>query len=342
MSNPITTATAVGFQTGLGTIGLDSSFDPSTVTAKISNLSMWGTAVQIETPVFSSSVGAMGSNSTPVFFGAAVNTVFTGSSITANSNGTIYFGANAAAGTTLTIAGADNTLSGSGNALNGSSFNTSLVIGSPLANITGTGPNNNVNSTGTVVIQDSNNFTGGVLINKASTLVVQTGGVSGSYPLGAGTNGTNIEIFGSLTVQGATGSLQNQANDIVLRAGGTLTFDNNSAGVYTGEGSNGRAPAPGAAARALPSTEVRSACSAPPNLDVTQTIGAMTFSQNSTIPANGGFGTVSITPRRAGHRDPGCGIDRHPQHRPDVDHPDRECEPVERSHRLCPVHRGGP
>ena len=201
-SNPIAAATAAAAVTGLGVIGLDASFDPSTLLNQSANsLSVWGTAVQIETPVFASSIGSMGGAADPVFFGAAGSFTYTGSSIAANGDNVIRLGANATAATTLTIAGADNSLANNGSNVTG------LVIGSPLANITGVGPNASINSVGTVIIQDSNSFSGNVTINKASTLTVQTGGATGSTPLGTGTSSNTIEIFGTLDIGGATRQL---------------------------------------------------------------------------------------------------------------------------------------
>ena len=154
-----------------------------------------------------------------------------------------------------------------------------------------------VNGSGTVVIQESNpNLVGAITVNKASTLIIQTGGAataSLAEPLGAG---NTIEVFGTLTAQGPTGSFYNAASSanadtVILRPGGVLKFDN-SAGNFTGSGGQGRWS--DSVSLALNGGTV--SLTGATNLDSSETIGAVTVNQAATINlAQAGTGTATLS-----------------------------------------------
>ncbi|NBV34401.1 MAG: hypothetical protein EBR81_11605, partial [Proteobacteria bacterium] len=118
----------------------------------------------------------------------------------------------------LVFSGADNVLTDGGTA-------TFLRVGSPLANV--------LNSLqygqyGTVILRNSNNFSGGMQVAKSNTLQIETGaGPNGQTPLGAGF----VEVYGTLQNSGIASSFVNgltgfNSNNIVLRPGGTVTLNN--------------------------------------------------------------------------------------------------------------------
>ncbi|MDZ7619801.1 MAG: autotransporter-associated beta strand repeat-containing protein, partial [Patescibacteria group bacterium] len=132
-------------------------------------------------------------------------------------NGTLAVGA----GDIYRLGGASGTLTlgGTANMLTGSA---SLEVGRALINAGTPGQ-----GTGTVVLSAANDYAGGTLVNRGSTLRIQQGGANN--PLGAGA----VQVFGTLTADGADGSFINAGgtannNAITLYGGSTLRFDNSA------------------------------------------------------------------------------------------------------------------
>ncbi len=252
-SSGISSLSVLSTVTALGAIGLDNSFDPSSALTNANGAagfatmnSVWGGTVMLETPNFTTSLSEATIGNGKQFLGAGFtlsNVNYLGATLGAGSDNVYRLGANNAAATTLTFAGADGVLTGS----------NAVQIGSPISDVTimnvsasATAPT--TYGSGTVVIENSNpNLMGSITVNKASALIIQTGGAataSLAEPLGTG---NTIEVFGTLTAQGPTGSFYNaglatptNADTVILRPGGVLRFDNSAGGNFTGSGGQGR------------------------------------------------------------------------------------------------------
>ncbi len=228
---------------GFGALVLDGDFSPTNgtgaLTATTQNDAFGGT-VQIGIPTFTTALDMTQIGDGNQFlgaYGASLGTAgvqYLASSLTAGNGSRYRLGANSASNVALTFAGSDNVLSGANSVEIGSSIPTvTLGLVAPL------------NSTGTVVIQNSNSYSAGTLINRGSTLVVETGGApgpGGATPLGSGV--VEIRNSGVLIFRGGDGSAYNvpalgNANTYVLRNLGVIRLDNNS-GVFAGSGTQGR------------------------------------------------------------------------------------------------------
>ncbi|HEY5313241.1 MAG TPA: autotransporter-associated beta strand repeat-containing protein, partial [Pirellulales bacterium] len=215
--------------TSVGAIGIIGDFTP-TVSASAMT-SVWGNSLVLYNSM-TSSIDMSQVGNGQAYLGAGTNpttTVYNGilfqGLLTNGSDGTLRIGANSAGGVppslVFTAAGG----------LGGTSANTSnVIVGSPENNAFTTGQGTSVVAgTGTVVLADSNLYSGGTTINRGSTLTIETGG-SGVTPLGSGT----VEIFGTLQASGPFGSFigstPNTANNaFILRPGGSIVLNNNAA-----------------------------------------------------------------------------------------------------------------
>jgi hypothetical protein len=121
-----------------------------------------------------------------------------------------------AGGLVRTGAGGTTTISGV-NRVTGAS---TLEVGSDLINngfrTSGTGGAQN----GTTILTGANNYTGGTIVNRSSTLRFQDG-TPGTGP---------VSVFGNITAEGATGTFINGAANlpVTLNGGATLRFDNSA------------------------------------------------------------------------------------------------------------------
>jgi len=225
----------------LGQVVLDGNFSPDNTTGAFTATSMDSFlpgAVQIGMPNFSGTINLATIGDGRQFLGAfgTVNLGNQGAQFVGALNpgaGSRYrVGANSAAATLLTFAGADNVFSGT----------NSLEVGAPLVTFS-FAVANPTNATGTVVVQNSNNFSGGSIVNRGSSLFVEAGGAeAGSTPLGSGA----VEVRNGAVLQyrGPMGSAFNaqssaNANDIRLRLNGTVRLDDTQ-GLFAGAGAQGR------------------------------------------------------------------------------------------------------
>ncbi|HEY5310950.1 MAG TPA: autotransporter-associated beta strand repeat-containing protein, partial [Pirellulales bacterium] len=291
--NGISSLYVTSTQTALGVVGLDNAgFDPALQITSAggpggtaSMKSVYGGAVQIYTPQFNSDINMANVGNGLMSLGAGVNTTFTAGTITAGADNVYRLGTNVSAATTLTLAGPDLELTD--NVI--TSASNSLMIGSPLTNLTGASV---TDGTGTVVLDEANSYSGGTTINKLSTLTIQVGGAAGSpnTPLGSGA----VEVFGTLSASGVFGSFYTASagtntNDVILRPGGTLVLDDTVP--FTGSGGNGRWGDDVGLALNGGTFQLKGAT----NLDTSETIGALTLNQGGTVNLSpGGTGTITL------------------------------------------------
>ena len=157
---------------------------------------------------------------------------------------------------------------------------------------------------------------------------MQTGGAAATAlaePLGT----SQIEVFGTLTAQGPAGSFAANAANIILRNTGTLSFDNNSNGPYTGSGSNGRWNAANAGLTLNGGTlQLLGAAGSASNMDTFQSIGALNVNQS---------GTVAITPEGKGNAT--LTVASITAQSGPVPHHRGHCQPAQRHVELRPLHR---
>ncbi len=218
-----------------GAVVLDNNFQP-TLSATAMN-SFLGGAVQIGMPTFAGNLDMSQIGDGRQFLGTyASNNLSTNGSqfigtLQPGAENRYRVGANTNAGHQLYFSGPDNVFTGAG---------TTLEVGSPIPTVT-YAQNVPTNSTGIVVIQNSNNYTGGTLVNRGSQLYVSAGGATtASTPLGTGP--VEIRDSAALLYLGPLGSAFNngaQNNVHRLRILGEIGLDNNN-GLYTGAGGQGR------------------------------------------------------------------------------------------------------
>ena len=277
----------------LGNLVLDGNFSPDNGTGAFTSTSMssfLGGAVQIGIPTFAGTINMANIGDGNQFLGAygaslgAAGVQFVGT-LNAGAGARYRLGANATG--LLTFAGADNTLTGA----------NSVEIGTPIPTVSfnTTVP---TNSTGTVVIQNSNNYSLGTLVNRGSTLSVQTGGsaVAGaSTPLGSGS--VEVRQGAVLRYEGAQGSAFNaftglNANTIILRNLATLNL-NEANGLFSGQGGQGRWKDTTGVTLDGGTFSYTGAS----NLDVAETIGTVTAGLgNGTLNiVRSGLGTATLT-----------------------------------------------
>ena len=239
----VSSVTVLSTMYNFGVLVLEDNFSPNTGKLTAATLSSaFGSALQIGIPNFVGSLDMSAIGDGNQFLGSYAFQLGNGSQFL----GTLAPGAGnryrLGAGGTLTFAGVNNTLTGTG---------TTVEIGSPIRTFTmgQTGPGN---ANGTVILQDSNNYTGGTLINQGSTLVLEVGGATaaagGSTPLGTGP--IEVRYGATLNIRGYQGSLVNAAtgtaaNAIRLRNQGTILLDDNNngsgnTGLFAGAGDQGR------------------------------------------------------------------------------------------------------
>jgi autotransporter-associated beta strand protein len=224
-----------------GILALDGDFTPTGGAFTTASMaSPFGGAVQIALPNFTGTLnmGAIGDGRQYLGAFAGVGQLNAGSqflgTLTAGADNRYRLGG----GNTLWFAGADNVFTGA---------SRTVEVGAPVSLFTGaqTVPGNSV---GTVVVQNSNDYTGGTIINRSATLVVETGGAAaGSTPLGSGV--VEVRQGSALVFRGFQGSAFNAgtsdaANVIRLRQSGLIQLDDNNAGatsgLFTGAGNQGR------------------------------------------------------------------------------------------------------
>lgn len=143
-----------------------------------------------------------------------------------------------------------------------------VIIGAPRNPTSGTGSW----SGGSVLLLDSNDYTGTTLVNPQSTLTL-----GAANAIGNGASLGAIDVYGTMIISGATGTMGAAATTINLRRGGTLTIDNSAANLAN-------RVADGTAINLAGASLGYSAFSGATN---TETVGA--------IALQAGFNTITIT-----------------------------------------------
>ncbi|MGC3968279.1 MAG: autotransporter-associated beta strand repeat-containing protein [Pirellulales bacterium] len=224
----------LSYNNSVGTITLDNDFVP-TILNSTNFGGVYPTGLLLGRPTWSSSLNmsSIGDGGAFLAAGNGAEVQYLGTTLTAG-NGATYRVAGGPGGT-LTFSGQDNVLTGA----------NLLMVGSPISNaLSTTNANAVTNFGGTVRIRNSNDFSGGTFISKGTILELETGAVpGGSTPLGSGT----VEVYGTLQlssdpqgyngqasfVNAATGA---NANNIVLRPGGSIVINDQIGQVAGGEG----------------------------------------------------------------------------------------------------------
>ncbi|HEY5311693.1 MAG TPA: autotransporter-associated beta strand repeat-containing protein, partial [Pirellulales bacterium] len=263
-----------------GAVAVDNdSFDPATVFGSALTNSIYGASLQIDTPTYNQPIdmSTIGNGSMLLGAGGGVTAEYLAPTLGAGV-GNIY---RLGGGGSFQFVGPDNVLTG----------DNLLEIGSPLYNVATVS-----NGAGTVYIENSNNYTGGTLLNRSSGLVIYTGGAAAgsNTPLGTG----DVEVFGTMYAQQPTGTFASQTNpgqntnDIILRPGGIIELDY-SASNYLGAGDNGRWGDNAPLDLNGGTLEVRGNAS----LQTIETVGVLTVDKASTLQVDRatGAGSAQLT-----------------------------------------------
>ncbi|MDB6120936.1 MAG: uncharacterized protein JWO08_4717, partial [Verrucomicrobiaceae bacterium] len=214
----------------MGMVSLDNDFNPTVLTAANFS-SIYGVVLGLNQPFTTTPLDMASIGDGKAFLGGGIGgveaayiapTLGAGLADAAVPGTPVY---RLGVGGTFAFTGADNVLTG----------NAFVQVGNPLAN-SGTTPTLGAAS---VIIRNSNNFTGGVSIAKGSAVTIDTGSApGGSTPLGSA-NGlltgaaTDVEIFGTLSTGSPAGfngiasyvnvATGKNANNYILRPGGLIT-----------------------------------------------------------------------------------------------------------------------
>ena len=199
----------------LGVVGLDDNFNPTVLTAANFG-SAYHTALQLSQPFFTQplDLAAIGDGRAFLISGLAQEVKYMAPTLGAG----VPDAWNPAAGVYRLAGGVNNlAFDGTDNVLTGA---TSVQIGPQRNNVLGAA----TNTGNTVLIRNSNNFSGGTQITEGTTLAIETGGSPvGDTPLGTG----GVEVYGTLLIQGNLGSMfkataAGNANNVILRPAGTV------------------------------------------------------------------------------------------------------------------------
>jgi autotransporter-associated beta strand protein len=220
----------------LGAVVIEGNFNPSVLDATNFS-SAYNTALQLGEPFFQTALDMNEIGDGRAFLGGGLNgevayvapTLGAGAPDAWNPTMGVY---RIAPGTSsFAFSGTDNVLTG----------DNYLQVGPQRNNIFGV----IVNGGNIVVMRNANDFTGGAQITKGASIYTDIGGrVGGESALGDG----DIEVYGTLRIRGAQGSMVNPAtglhyNDIYLRPGGQVGLhdaDGTNAIPFIGAGGQGR------------------------------------------------------------------------------------------------------
>ena len=224
-----------------GAISLDTDSTPSEQVMNAFASSPFGATLNISVPEYNGTINLASTTDVYVgtnFYSGVSSFDLLGSILPGRVGalGTSYAAPTGATGVyrfaygTVNLAGADNTLSGT----------NVLMVGSALRTLSGDVAQGGAGIT--LNVMNSNSYTGGTVVNRGSTLTIQTGGApGGASPLGSGT----LEIGNSATVNlyAATGSLVNAStgtnnNTVIFRPNSVLNINNNT--IFTGAGGQDR------------------------------------------------------------------------------------------------------
>ncbi len=199
-----------------GVVGLDHNFDPAALLNGANFGSVYQTALQLSQPYFTQplNLAAIGDGNSFLISGLAQEVKYMSPTLGAG----VADAWNPGTGV-LRLAGGVNNLAFDGvdNVLTGGAY---LQLGPQRNNVLGAV----TNTVGSVIIRNSNNFTGGTQITEGTQLVIETGGSPiGDTPLGSGP----VEVYGTLLIQGNLGSLYNAnssspSNAVTLRPAGQV------------------------------------------------------------------------------------------------------------------------
>lgn len=220
----------------LGAVVIEGNFNPSVLTpANFS--STYNTALQLAEPYFQTALDMNSIGDGRAFLGGGLNaevayvaaTLGAGAADAWNPGYGVY---RIAPGTSsFAFSGADNVLTGA----------NYLQVGPQRNNVFGA----IINGGNILIMRNANDFTGGAQITKGSSIYAEIGGrVGGEAALGAG----DIEVYGTLRIRGAQGTMVNPAtglhyNNVYLRPGGQISLhdaDGTVATPYIGAGGQGR------------------------------------------------------------------------------------------------------
>ncbi|EDY17462.1 autotransporter-associated beta strand repeat protein [Chthoniobacter flavus Ellin428] len=213
-------------------------------------------------------------------------------------DGTFFLGVQQTGGTTSFSYTANTLGVGTGNVyrLGANDANTTTLILAPVTSTSTvlTGANSLQvgalafgfnNGTGTVLLNTTNNYSGGTVISRGSTLQIASGGAN--TPLGSG----QVDVFGTMTAQNTNGSFKTattgNTNTFVFHPGGILRFENNVTATNADRWDDSTGIALNGSGVTIDSLN---------NSTSTETVGAISFSNGSRITLNStGTGQVQLT-----------------------------------------------
>lgn len=289
-----------GSVNSLGVVALDNSFDPSSLLTATTFSNAYGTlAVGLGTPFFSQALDMSAIGDGRAFLISALNTevAYVASSLIPGvGNGVAPRTYRLAGGVSnLAFTGADNVF----NDLSG--VGTSLQVG-PAPGAFGT-----ITLTGnSVIIRNSNSYTGGTTIGRGSIVLLGVGGSpAGSTPFGSATGeldgaATNVLVYGTVQLESrlessffnaATGK---NASNLLLRPGGNINlFD------FAGDtaGGNDRWADTDANGGGLNLNGGSFRYSGAAHIDSVETVGTFTVEKNSRVlvdRTNGNTGSATL------------------------------------------------
>ncbi|MEQ1859582.1 MAG: autotransporter-associated beta strand repeat-containing protein [Chthoniobacteraceae bacterium] len=204
----------------LGAVGLDDNFDPTVLTSA-NFASAYNTTLQLSQPYFTQPLSLASIGDGRAFLGSALAQEVKYMAATLGAGASDPW--NPGTGVYRLVGGVNNlAFDGVNNVLTGSAY---LQVG-PQRNMVLGAATNTGNS---VIIRNSNNFTGGTQIAEGTVIIVELGGSPiGETPLGTGA----IEIYGELRIQGTLGSLwkadaNSPTNPVALRPSGLIRIIDN-------------------------------------------------------------------------------------------------------------------
>jgi autotransporter-associated beta strand protein len=201
--------------TALGAISLDQNFNP-TVLNSTNFSSIYNSTLQLSQPYWTQALdlATIGDGRTFLGSGLGQEVKYMASTLGAGPADSW----NPGVGVYRLVGGSNNlAFDGTNNVLTGANF---LQVGPQRANAVGA----LTNSGNSIVIRNSNNFTGGAQVVEGSNIVIETGGSPiGETPIGTG----SVEIYGTVLAQGNLGSFfkadaGTNANNFILRPGGNI------------------------------------------------------------------------------------------------------------------------
>ncbi|MFY7950522.1 MAG: beta strand repeat-containing protein, partial [Gemmatimonas sp.] len=201
--------------TQLGAVALGQNFNPTVLTAANFG-SVYNNTLQLAQPYFTQALDLSSIGDGRAFLGVALGQEARYMAATLGAG--VPDAWNPGVGVYRLVGGTNNLgFDGVDNVLTGSNY---LQVGPQRAMVVG----GLVNSGNSIIIRNSNNYTGGTQIAEGSQLVIETGGSPvGDRPLGTGA----VEVYGTLLIQGNLGSMYNaltaaNSNVVTLRPAGQV------------------------------------------------------------------------------------------------------------------------